>query len=51
MNDRIRMMFKAINMYQRRGWKWTNGMFQNRWKSKRIQCEGYTCVVVSKYIG
>ena len=22
MNDRIRMMYKVLNMYQRRGWKW-----------------------------
>ena len=37
MNDRIRMMYKALNMYQRRGWKWVNGMYGNQWKTQWVR--------------
>ena len=37
MNDRSRMMCKALNMYQRKGWKWTNGMYGNQWKTQWVR--------------
>jgi len=45
MNDRIRMMYKVLNMYQRRGWKWVNGMYDNQWKTQWVRGKGYFHVV------
>lgn len=45
MNDRIRMTYKALNMYQRRGWKWTNGMYGNQWKTQWVRDKGYFRIV------